>query len=160
MRSAGWPAAPDAPAAALPVPRPRPRTRCRASGRRSRTRPAAAPRAAPPAGSRREPPPPARMRRLPPELAPGLGVGGAAELGHRHRARLSRDEPRHADRLLADRSRRTCHKHPHHRPPDRRIIYTPYDKTAAPEVTPPSTQHGKRLLASTPVVSSEAAHKL
>ena len=62
--------------------------------------------------------------------------------------------------LPADRSRRTCHKLPHHRPLDRRIIYTPYDKTAAPEVTPPSTRHGKRLLASTPLVSSEAAHKL
>src|SRR5215471_12784261 len=47
--------------------------------------------------------------------------------------------------LPADRPRRTCHKHPHHWPLDRGIIYTLYDKTAAPEVTPASTQHCKRL---------------
>src|SRR5262249_34337155 len=41
--------------------------------------------------------------------------------------------------LPADRPRRTCHENPHHRPLNRGIIYTPYDKTAAPEVTPAST---------------------
>src|SRR5262245_34496868 len=51
--------------------------------------------------------------------------------------------------LLADRPRRTCHENLHHWPLNRGIIYTPYDKTAAPEVTPPSPLHGNRPLVST-----------
>jgi hypothetical protein len=41
--------------------------------------------------------------------------------------------------LLADRSRGTSHKHPHHWLLDRGTIYTLYDETAAPAVTPPNT---------------------
>jgi hypothetical protein len=38
--------------------------------------------------------------------------------------------------LLADRSRRTSHKHSHQWLLDRGILHTPYDETAAPAVTP------------------------
>src|SRR5215467_14384203 len=71
---------------------------------------------------------------------------------HRHRAqlaehRLLRLAAGHAMNLmtrgnqtrLADRSCRTYHKHSHRWLPDRGIIYTTYDKTAGPKVTPPST---------------------
>src|SRR5215204_521973 len=116
MRSARRLGAPDPPAAALPAPRPRPRRHCRASGRRSRTRPAAACRAAPrdrscrrpltPARTRsRKSLTPARMRRAPPELALGLRVRRTTALGHHHYASLSgeqsQNETRHTPRLLA-----------------------------------------------------------
>ncbi len=41
--------------------------------------------------------------------------------------------------LLSDRSRRTSHQHSHQWLLDRGIIYTLYDETAAPAVTPPNT---------------------
>src|SRR5215475_3867905 len=182
MRSGRRPPAPDARAAALPAPRPRPPTRCRASGRRWRTRPAAAAQAAPPAHSRREPLPPARMPLAPPELALGLGNGRRDLIGiqrvrdHRHSAQLAEHRvhclaARHAMNLmtcgnqtlhplLADPPRRTSHKHPHHWLLDRRIFYTHYDGMAAPAVTPASHRHEKRLLVSTLLISSEGAHQL
>ena len=53
---------------------------------------------------RREPRPPARVRRAPRQLALGLRVGGAANLGHHHHAGLPGeqppDEPRYVHRLL------------------------------------------------------------
>src|SRR5215472_6517627 len=62
--------------------------------------------------------------------------------------------------LLSNRSRRTSHKHSHHGLLERGINNTPYDETAALAVTPPSTQHGERLLLSTLLVSCKGAHKL
>jgi hypothetical protein len=40
------------------------------------------------------------MPRPPPQLALGLGVGGAAGLGRQRRARLARGQPRRPNRLL------------------------------------------------------------
>src|ERR687891_1162481 len=94
MRSALRLGAPGQPAAALPAPGPRPRTRSRASGRRSPRSPAAAPRAV--ARDRScgcEPLPPAWMRRAPPELALGLGIGGTAGLGHHEHTELTGHQP-------------------------------------------------------------------
>src|SRR5215469_8497226 len=59
---------------------------------------------------------------------------------------------------LSNRSRRTSHKHSHHGLLERGINYTPYDETAALAVTPPSTQHGERLLLSaTPRIAAQAS---
>src|SRR5215472_4923850 len=46
--------------------------------------------------------------------------------------------------LPSDRSRRTSHKDPHRHRLGLGILYTPYDETAVPPVTPASTRHGKR----------------
>src|SRR5262249_58044243 len=101
---------------------------------------------------------------LRPGCAHRLGdlIGVTRVRGHRHRAqlaehRLLRLAAGHAMNLmtrgnqtrLADRSRRTYHKHSHRWLPDRGIIYTTYDKTAGPKVTPPSTPRTGRLLLST-----------
>src|SRR5438067_12721260 len=45
--------------------------------------------------------------------------------------------------LLSNRSRRSCHKHSHHRLLDRGFTCTSQDKAAAPAVTPQSTRHEK-----------------
>ena len=70
---------------------------CPASGRRSRTPSAAARRAARSGviGHAREPLPPARVRRAPAELALGLRVGRAPQLGHHHHSDLSGEQPPH-----------------------------------------------------------------
>src|SRR5215471_17614577 len=61
--------------------------------------------------------------------------------------------------LPADRPRRTSRKHPHHQPLDRGIIHTPYDKTAAPEVTPPGTPAPQAATRPHPPAPGQGAHK-